>query len=265
MDKETQVAFYRRADASRFVNRVENPFIARKERALARRLAALAGTDTPAVLEVGCGEGGNLHYLSREIPGASLVGMDFSFEKAVYLGAAVPGAGAVCGDATRLPFASASFDLVLCRDLLHHVNWDRDGVIAEALRVTREGGAVAVLETTGTALINRLFYSLYPAERGIRDSNPETLLALGQRHGECHLQKVEASFLVRAMAFVLGPPRGVFGPLVSGLYGLGSAWEGAVRKWLPERRWIYNMVIIRHAVRSPGAASPRPERPGGPA
>ena len=260
MDRETQVAFHRRADAPRFVNRVENPFIARKERALARRLAALAGTDTPAVLEIGCGEGGNLHYLSREIPGASLVGMDFSFEKAAYLGTAVPGSVPVCGDATRLPFASASFDLVLCRDLLHHVNWDRDGVIAEALRVTRHEGAVAALETTGTALINRLFYTLYPAERGIRDSDPETLLALGRRHGVCHLHKVEASFLVRALAFVLGPPRGPFGPLVTGLYGLGSVWEGALRKWTPEKRWIYNMVVIRHR-----PAEPRPEGPGGPA
>ena len=49
----------------------------------------------------------------------------------------------VCGDATALPFAEASFDAVMLLDLLEHVP-DDASVAREALRVLRPGGFALV-------------------------------------------------------------------------------------------------------------------------
>ena len=51
----------------------------------------------------------------------------------------------VAADAGRLPFASASFDAVLCLDLVHHLARPRD-FFAEAARVLRPGGRIAAME-----------------------------------------------------------------------------------------------------------------------
>jgi SAM-dependent methyltransferase len=51
----------------------------------------------------------------------------------------------VAADAGRLPFASASFDAVLCLDLVHHLARPRD-FFAESARVLRPGGRIAAIE-----------------------------------------------------------------------------------------------------------------------
>ncbi len=60
----------------------------------------------------------------------------------------VEGVRGLCADATQLPSRRDHFEIVLCRDLLHHVNWARDAVVREALRVLRRGGILVVLEAT---------------------------------------------------------------------------------------------------------------------
>jgi len=49
------------------------------------------------------------------------------------------GALLVAGDGSTLPFGRASFDLVICRGVLHHVP-DRRAALAEIHRVLRPGG-----------------------------------------------------------------------------------------------------------------------------
>ncbi len=51
----------------------------------------------------------------------------------------------VAADAGRLPFAGASFDAVVCLDLVHHLARPRD-FFAEAARVLRPGGRLAAIE-----------------------------------------------------------------------------------------------------------------------
>jgi SAM-dependent methyltransferase len=51
----------------------------------------------------------------------------------------------VAADAGRLPFASGSFDAVLCLDLVHHLARPRD-FFSEAARVLRPGGRIAAIE-----------------------------------------------------------------------------------------------------------------------
>jgi SAM-dependent methyltransferase len=113
----------------------------------------------PRVLDLACGSGPfTLAWAER---GADAVGIDFDRDL-LALGrerwgsaAGVPGnapggttrAPAWCaGDATRLPFRAAAFDLVFCNSLLEHVpDWRR--VLAETSRVLVPGG-IAVVYTT---------------------------------------------------------------------------------------------------------------------
>jgi SAM-dependent methyltransferase len=94
------------------------------------------------VLEVGCGTGRWLEELQLSAP--CVVGLDRS---AGMLGQAShrPGnARLVVGDAGRLPFPGASYDMVFCVNALHHFGEPRD-FIAEAHRMLRPGGRLAIV------------------------------------------------------------------------------------------------------------------------
>lgn len=91
------------------------------------------------MLDVGCGAGFLSNHLARE--GFDVTGIDASqasidvaarhdeTRKARYL----------LGDAMRLPFADASFDVVCAMDFLEHVE-EPAAVVAEASRVLKPGG-----------------------------------------------------------------------------------------------------------------------------
>jgi ubiquinone/menaquinone biosynthesis C-methylase UbiE len=100
------------------------------------------------VLEVGPAGG----YLtaaahSRVQPGGSLVAIDLQrplLEKLrTRLGPNAP--PLVCGDATKLPFRNASFDLLFIAEVMGEIP-DRALALAEFRRVLRPGGILAVSE-----------------------------------------------------------------------------------------------------------------------
>ncbi len=93
-----QIEFHRNVDVARYWNRIDNPFLRRKESALAR-LVAERIPPQGRVLEVGCGEGSNLWYLSRERPACRLLGVDFSVAKLEFLREMHPTAKATAADA----------------------------------------------------------------------------------------------------------------------------------------------------------------------
>jgi SAM-dependent methyltransferase len=105
------------------------------------------------LLDVGCGGGRHAYAAVRR--GADVVALDAdSGECTTVLGtlAAMRGAGeiscqtvseVVCGDASRLPFADRSFDVVVASEVLEHVRDDAE-VLAELARVLRPGGTFVV-------------------------------------------------------------------------------------------------------------------------
>jgi ubiquinone/menaquinone biosynthesis C-methylase UbiE len=125
---------------------------ARTARAALRDVESLLGRPLRAgerVLDAGCGTGYLAAGLRRARPDVLVVGSDLS---SGMLGAA-SSAGAsplVQADATRLPFADGSFDLVVARGVLHHLP-DVAGALAEWRRVlTPSGAVVLVSEPTPT-------------------------------------------------------------------------------------------------------------------
>jgi 2-polyprenyl-3-methyl-5-hydroxy-6-metoxy-1,4-benzoquinol methylase len=95
------------------------------------------------ILEVACGRGGFVRELARA--GARVTGCDFSVPALRVASAKLaqtnhgPVATFVHGDAQRLPFADAAFDLVVSCETIEHLP-DVHAAILEMYRVTRPGG-----------------------------------------------------------------------------------------------------------------------------
>ncbi len=122
-------------------------------RALARRAGLRAGEH---VLDLGCGLGGPARTLAAE-NGCRVVGLDLveAYCRAAALLTDWMGLGGKVvfrqGDASALPFEAASFDVVWMQHVTMNVA-DKTRLFAEARRVLRPGGRVALHEvTTGPA------------------------------------------------------------------------------------------------------------------
>jgi SAM-dependent methyltransferase len=100
------------------------------------------------VLDAGCSSGYLLEDLRRELPTASLLGVDLiagGLRRAHLL---VPDARLLLADVCDLPIDDASVDVALSANLLEHVP-DDAGALAELHRVLRPGGLAAVIVPAG--------------------------------------------------------------------------------------------------------------------
>lgn len=113
-------------------------------------------TDSPQVLDVGCGNGYFTYYLQKNY---SAVGIDYS----VNMLAQNPTESLVRASAHQLPFPADSFEMVFCSNLLHHVH-DPDRILAEMKRVSER--YVVISEPNRNNPLMFLFSALIPEERG---------------------------------------------------------------------------------------------------
>lgn len=117
-------------------------------------LDRLGLVDGQRVLDLGCGRGRHLHALYWHERALDVTGLDLDFAD---LGAAIDGffelppppetpprtAVFTVGDAGRLPFADASFDAVICSEVLEHLP-DVPLALSEIDRVLKPGGKFAL-------------------------------------------------------------------------------------------------------------------------
>lgn len=101
------------------------------------------------VLDVGCGEGSSLiTFLRLGFPPGNLYGIDFQEERINLARVRCPGMNFQCGDATRMEYPNASFDLV-CESTMFIHSVDEalsQQIAAEMLRVTRSGGHILLCD-----------------------------------------------------------------------------------------------------------------------
>jgi ubiquinone/menaquinone biosynthesis C-methylase UbiE len=110
-----------------------------------RTQSLLAATDhvgdPKRILEIGTGTGSGAAVLKARFPGAEITGVDLSPEMVRIAQAKVQGVSFEPADASRLPFADASFDLVAQNNVPVY--------FAEIDRVLAPGGRVLVTSTFG--------------------------------------------------------------------------------------------------------------------
>lgn len=120
--------------------------------------------DGDHVLDVGSGFGRHVYECARR--GARVVALDYAADEVVATRdtlAAMVGTdeitpdrltGVLRGDATRLPFPDATFDVVITSEVLEHIQ-DDVTAIAEMVRVLRPGGRfAATVPAWGPELVN---------------------------------------------------------------------------------------------------------------
>ncbi len=102
----------------------------------------LPNRDPTTVLDVGIGEGEVAVHVRERYPGALVVGVDLP-DPTLAAHWTVRGLRGVYGNIARLPFPSASFDLVMAVEVLEHVP-DPTAALAELDRVCRGDLVVSV-------------------------------------------------------------------------------------------------------------------------
>jgi SAM-dependent methyltransferase len=230
-ERSLQVEYHRDTDPAHVAWQTAGPYFAATEAHLLDEVRCATGE---RLLEVGCGEGANLYHL-RRVDGARF-GIDFSFNKVKV--AAATGAQVACADATRLPFANSIFDVVLIRDLLHHVP-ERVDVLHEAHRVLRRGGRLHLIEPNARAPLVILQALTVRAERGLLRSTATRLREELAAAGFCNVE------LTRAQPFPIervllhpsfGSPSLGASPVVAGAL---SAFTALASHVVPRAAWLY--------------------------
>ncbi len=133
--------------------------VAERERALVRSAFLPVGD---RLLDLGCGEGATLHHLGAP---AGAVGVDLFEAKLAFARQQLPACRFVAASVEDLPFADGSFDHVIVRDVIHHVD-DPGPMLNEILRVLDPRGRLDILEPCGANPLIALHALTNPAERG---------------------------------------------------------------------------------------------------
>jgi SAM-dependent methyltransferase len=227
-----QRRYWSSADVSHFEWQTRNKVIAPLEAQLVEHAAPRPGE---RILEIGCGEGANLQHLRSH--GARRYGVDFSRAKTAFAKKATD-AQTVTADAARLPFADGSFDAVLIRDVLHHVD-DPTAVLGEARRVLRAGGRLTLLEPNIESPAIMFQATLVPAERRLRRSTRGRLRSL-LHDGGFVITREAAEHPFPIDRVLLHPKMGM--PSLAELPFLAGALrtvDAVARRILPPRLWMY--------------------------
>ena len=135
----------------------------RGPRALSRKhqhiVACLAFSPGSRVLDAGCGDGVYCEWLSRQ-GHALVVGMDISRRILATARSNVAHRGdvnAICflaGNLEQLPFADASFDAIVCSQVIEHLLDDQAG-LNELYRVLRSSGQLVISTDNYDNLVTR--------------------------------------------------------------------------------------------------------------
>ena len=234
------------ATLERFIERLElrgkDPtFVAYREAYL--KLIGLPRT--AAVLEIGCGTGVVTRAIAaRDGFAGTVTGVDQSPHFiAVAESLAADDARRMqfaVGDAHALAFADASFDAAIAHTLVSHVR-DPLAVLAEAARVVRPGGTVAIFDGDYASLTfacsdARLGQAMEPALQSIIMSSPRVMRELPRLLPEAGLRLIATQAHVYAEAgsstFMLNLAE-TYAPLVATTGQLPAA---DVEAWLADQR-----------------------------
>jgi len=165
MDDSREVQAYSSASAQEYLGKIDDSFV---EHAL-----RLVDRAPGWVLDIGCGPGQIVKKISMRLPQWRYLGVDRSepmirralepVESSSALSAREgtafePGdVQFLIGDANSLPFRDATFDLVLCNSVLHHIH-DPSRLLAEIGRVAKSGAAILLRDLRRPSRVGYAFH-----------------------------------------------------------------------------------------------------------
>ena len=138
-----------------------SPDVVAQRAAIRRALALRPGA---RVLDIGCGPGFLATEMAEDVgPGGSVDGIDVSESMIAIARRREPTAGSAplrlqLGEARALPFADASFEVVVSTQVFEYIE-DIAAALAEARRVLRLGGRLLLLDTDWDSVV---WYSRAP-------------------------------------------------------------------------------------------------------
>jgi len=194
---------------------------------------ALGGSRGRRALELGCGYGGELAYLTGE--GAGVVGIDLSPRRLGTARSNAPRAAVLLADAERLPFSDGVFSLVYANSVLLHL--DRGRTLAEIERVLEPNGTAVFFEPLDRHPALRVYRAIFTRRRGLaRYPSLEELEGLSLGGGV----EVTPWYLTAALPVFVERLFGASG-LTRGLAGLLSrfdAWLFRRGRWACRHAWM---------------------------
>jgi len=132
------------------------------------------------VLDAGCGTGGLLARLARELPDAATVGIDID-ETACRWAAEKSGRPVCAGSVDALPFADGAFTAIVSVDVLCHRDVDEAHALAQFHRCLAGGGILVLNLPAYRWLMSRHDAAVYNARRYTRGAVIRLLRAAGFR------------------------------------------------------------------------------------
>jgi SAM-dependent methyltransferase len=228
-----------KAEPAHVVWQTETPGVAERERALVRAAFEPLGS---RILDLGCGEGATLLNLGEP---AGATGVDLFPEKIAFARTRLPSCRFECASVYELPFEDGSFDHLLVRDLIHHLDAP-DRFMREAKRVLSPGGRIDVLEPCRYNPLVLAHALAIRAERGELRSTPSFIQKLVASSFEVTLSETFQGLPIHRLAFHFsyGRPAWGQGGLVRRLV---DAVESAADVLVP--RWARAYIHVR-AVKS---------------
>jgi SAM-dependent methyltransferase len=226
------------AQPDHFDWQTRSPGVAENERELCERaFLPLKGR----ILDLGCGEGATLYHLGGP---AGATGVDLFPKKIAFAQQVLPACRFVAGSVYELPFEAGSFDQLIVRDVIHHLE-KPDAFIDECARLLAPGGRIDVLEPCRYNPLIVMHALLNEAERGELRSTPSFLSKLlARRFRVSNVERLQPLPLHRIVFHPsFGRPQlGQSGWVRSSV----AALEHAAGRLLPRLTWAYIHVRAEH-------------------
>lgn len=231
MHDEALAAAFADAEPDHFDWQTRSPGVAENEKDLCERaFLPLTGR----VLDLGCGEGATLYHLGGP---AGAVGVDLFPKKIAFAQLALPACRFVAASVYELPFDAGSFDQLIVRDVIHHLERP-ESFVDECVRVLSPGGRVDVLEPCRYNPLIAAHALLNEAERGELRSTPHFLAKLlSRRFRVSSLERLQPMPIHRIIFHPhFGRPQLGHSALVRRSV---AAFERAAARILPRPLWAY--------------------------